>query len=200
VPAVSFSPRRRRPLAAPITSSVVAATLTAAAPWTASAVGEDEWQLGAGGGFCQLRADGRGGPGFALRVEGQRGMSDLFALRAAVGSSWTGVAAAGARPAGWTRSFHAVGGATVAYDVLRVVPFADLGVALAHVGGTGIRDAHGALGFEAGVGGEYLVDRRWAVALIGRAQYFPIVFSAADVDVGPAHALSVVLRVGRTFY
>jgi hypothetical protein len=38
------------------------------------------------------------------------------------------------------------------------------------------------------------------VALIGRAQYFPIVFSAADVDVGPAHALSVVLRVGRTFY
>lgn len=166
---------------------------------TAHAMDEDEWQLAAGGGFTHLHSDGRAGGGFGLTLEGQRGLSDVWALRAALGASWNGMPAAGVRPAGDARSVHAAAGVSCAYDVLRLVPFLELGVVLADTRGAGIRDAHGAVGFESGAGGEYLLDRRWTVALVARARYLPVVFGAVDVDVGRVWSLSFGLRLGRTF-
>jgi hypothetical protein len=148
------------------------------------AVGEDERQLALAGGAARLG----GGGGFLGRAEGQFGISDALALHGALGASWH------PRNGGTTRATALVAGLTYAVDVLRVVPFFEGSLAIVDQrGGGGARlDA----GFEVGVGGEYLVDRHWAVALVGRLATLPLGLSGSG---SAASLLSLALRLGRTF-
>jgi hypothetical protein len=156
--------------------------LAAALSRPAAAVGEDERQLAgaAGGGWLA----GAGGPLF--RVEGQYGLSDVLALHGAVGASWHG--------GGDVLATAATAGVTYALDVLRVVPFFEGG--LAFLDQRGVAPARTGLGLEAGLGGEYLLDRRWALALVGRLAYLPLRLAGR----GDAPTLlALALRLGRTF-
>lgn len=191
--------RPRRPTSAPLLFLTLATALSVWRPPAALALDEEGWQLALGAGYAYLHADERGGGGFSVDLEARRGIAELWALRAALGASWHGFGAAGPRPAAGARSLYAVGGVSWSYDVLRVVPSADLGVVLADVRGDAIRDGHGAVGFEAGAGADYLVDRRWAIGLVARGRFLPVVFGAPDADVGQVWSFAAGLRVARTF-
>jgi hypothetical protein len=155
----------RRLAALPV---LVALNALAALPRPAAAVGEGEVQLAASGAWGWLE---RSGGGAALRLEGQYGLSESVAVRGGAGA-WVGPTQAAALDLGVTYSL----------DVLRVVPFGEAGVALV---------GHG-VGPELGLGGEYLVDRHWALALWGR-------YGLLHSPGGWAGLVTAGLRVGYVF-
>jgi hypothetical protein len=152
-------------------------------PGRALAVGEEEWQLAVMAGYGRLFAGADQGGGALARLEGQRGLTDALAIHATLGPSQH------ARAGG---ALAATAGVTYAVDVLRVVPFFEGG--LAFVAGAG-RDA---VGLELGAGGEYLIDRRWAVALVARYALLPLRLRGPSGG-SPLGLLSVGVRVGRVF-
>jgi hypothetical protein len=171
-----------------------------ATPGMAQAVAEEEWQLGASAGFASLRAAGRSWPGAQAGLELQRGFTGGWSLGLAGDLSLHRVPASGTEGA---RTSSAAGlAATVVYalDVLRVVPLAEAGVALVVLGGDGV-ERRGHLGLELGLGAEWLLDRRWAVALIARLRHAPLELGGGDapVDVGDPRRAWIGLRLGRTF-
>jgi hypothetical protein len=121
-----------------------------ALPRPAAAVGEGEAQVALSGGAGWLA---RSGAAAALRLEGQYGLTESLAVHGAAGA-WLGPTQAAVLDLGLTYSL----------DVFRVVPFAEAGVGL--MPGSVV-----AVGPLLGVGGEYLVDRHWAVALWSRYGY-----------------------------
>jgi hypothetical protein len=138
------------PFARPMHRLAALLVALVALPRSAAAVGESEAQVALSGGAGWL---GRSGVAATLRLEGQYGLTESLALHGAAGA-WLGATQAGVLDLGLTYSL----------DVLRVVPFVEAGVAL-------LVGAEVAVGPLVGVGGEYLVDRHWAVALWGRAGY-----------------------------
>jgi hypothetical protein len=166
---------------------MVVVVLVLALPAPSAAVGEDERQLAVTAGAGRLSpAAGEAAWGPVVRLEGQYGVTDSLALHAALGGSWHG--------GGPVRTLGAVAGVTYAIDVLRVVPFFEGGLAFQGQGGgpPGRSD----LGLEVGLGGEYLLDRSWALAVAGRVTYLPVHLSGSG---GTASLLSLGLRLGRTF-
>jgi hypothetical protein len=176
---------RHLPAPALVAASLAASLLALGAARTAHAVGEDEKELAAMVGAARLAGAGVA-DGVLARLEGQFGLSDVLALHGAVGSSWHRLAGQAVRATSVTA------GGTYAVDVLRVVPFAEAGICFLDQSGVGRRH----LGIEVGVGGEYLIDRRWAVALVGRAAYLPVRLSGAG---DAASLLGVGLRLGYLF-
>ena len=167
-------------------------------PTSAAAVGEEELQLSLGAGYGWLAAGGRRGGGVALFLEGHRGLSDTWAVRVGLGASWhPSPAGSAGQSGGSVRSIDAVAGLTYAYDVFRLVPLVDLAVAAVDIGGD-VAQSQRALGFEGGVGGEYLLSPRWVLGLLARAQYFPLQSSGAGDGQAP-WALRLGLRLGRIF-
>jgi hypothetical protein len=164
----------------------VVSALALALPARARAVGEDERQLALLAGAARLDD---GSAGLLGRIEGQFGLSDVLALHLALGASWH------SRTGGTARATGLAAGVTYALDVLRVVPFFEGGLAIVDQRG-GDRAARLDAGAEVGLGGEYLLDRRWAVALVGRFAYLPLPLSGSG---GAASFLTLALRLGRMF-
>jgi hypothetical protein len=134
-------------------------------------------------GYGRLTAGAERGDGGVVRLEGQYGLTESLALHGAAGVSWHGGAPA--------RAVGLEAGATYAFDVLRVVPFVEGGLAFLHVSG-----GHRALGLQAGLGGEYLLDRHWGLALVARYAYLPLRLGGLADHPG---LLTVGLRLGYTF-
>jgi hypothetical protein len=177
---------RRAPCPAPLLA-LLAGLAALALPVRSFGVGAEERQVAMTGGAGRL-AGGPGGWGGLGRVEGQYGVSDTLALHLTLGVSWHGTDPA-------VRAVAAVAGVTYAIDVLRVVPFFEGGVAfLAQEGAASAPRAD--LGLEVGVGGEYLLDRYWALALVARVSYLPLRPSGLQ---GTPSLLSLGVRLGRTF-
>ncbi len=140
----------------------------------AGAVGEGERQLSGLVGFA-LAEDGAARPGVQGAVEGALGLSEAWAARATFSVSLH--PASGSQP---HRQFSALTlGFTYAFDVLRLVPFVDLGLTVADVR-TGGADSRQRLGPQGGLGLEYLLSRRWAVAALARAEYLGLRLGGAS--------------------
>jgi hypothetical protein len=160
-------------------------------PRAARALDEGEWQLGLGatvaaavGGLSgnQVPVAG-GGP----RLDGRRGLTDALSAWVAVGAIW--IAEGG--DAGRLTTIST--GLALAFDVVRVVPYVELGAA-----GFQFRqdtvNRYG-IGLVAAGGFDYLLDRRWSVGAALRAE---AVLSGHDGDT-PLVLPSLGVRLARSF-
>jgi len=138
------------------------------APGRAHATGAGEKQVAAGLGFA-LAGDGdTARSGMQAGVEAAIGLTDTWAARGAVSLSWQpGHASDGPRELTTVDL-----GATYSLDVVRWVPFLDLGLSLADLRGG--RDSAQRLGPQVGLGAEYLLSRRWTLAAFARFDYLAV--------------------------
>ena len=161
-----------------------------ATPCPAQAAGEGEKQVSGALGFA-LAGDHNTRPGMQAGVEAMMGFTDSWAGRAAVSSSWQPEPASG----GPGHVTAASLGMTYSLDVLRWVPFMDLGVSLADLRGGGASSQR--LGPQVGLGAEYLLSRRWTLAALARFDYLALRLR------GPAGThpwwACAGLRIGRVF-
>lgn len=176
------------------TLAAAALAVTGGLPWGKTAVALEEEQWLAGGQLAGALVRGPGGfdPGVGAGLEVQRGLTDLWAARAAVGLD-----AFRAPAQRWRRDLWLSLGTSAAFDVLRTVPFVDLGlvVALADLGGP--EGGAARLGLQAGLGADYLIDRDWSFGALLRVRVLPL--SLAGPDLGDGVALAASLRLARRF-
>jgi hypothetical protein len=185
----------RRP---PVAAFLVAFAVSMAAR-PARAVGEDEWQLSArlGGG------NANGYPlspwGFAGALDLEYGVLQAFAVRASVGVVSRPIEAVkDVHPAGTLQARTALLGVTYTFDVLRLVPYLEVGLGLLQWSGPGASPT--TFGTELGLGGDYFLTPHWACG--ASAQY---IFAPADLinnvtEFGQRPlAFSLTLRISRIF-
>ena len=162
-----------------------------AAPFPARATGPGEKQIAASVGFALAGGDDSAQPGMQAGVEATMGFTDAWAGRAAVSSSWQPEPASGGPGHVTALSL----GATFSLDVVRWVPFADLGFSLADLRGDGASSQR--LGPQVGLGAEYLLSRRWTLAALARFDYLALRLR------GPAGShpwwACASIRLGRVF-
>jgi hypothetical protein len=164
----------------------VAVLLSWAGP--ARGVDQGEWQVAAGPAFALLVQGRNATSGLGGRLEGRYGLRDDSAVWVAVGSSWHPRAAETVRASGASAGF------SLAFDVLRIVPFLEAGAAVANLRGAVTRGRY--LGFDGAAGVEYLLDRRWSAAAVARYQYLPVRLAGTGDNPG---VLTLGLRLARTF-
>jgi hypothetical protein len=166
----------------------------------AHAVGEDEWQVSAraGGGNANGYPTEPWGLAGALDVE--YGFLEAFAARASVGVvSHPVKAVKNGPPAGTLQARTALLGATYTFDVLRLVPYLEVGLGALQWSGPGA-STKTSFAAELGLGADYLITTRWAWG--GSAQY---IFAPADLFNNVMQfgerplAFSLTLRLSRIF-
>jgi hypothetical protein len=154
----------------------LAASLSAAR--TAAAAGESEWQVALRLGAGTVNVDGRKPWGFAGGVDIDYGLTDAWAVRLSLEGSTHDVSKSNdtdMRPEGAVRTDAAMLGLTYTFDVLRLVPYADLQVGFAQVRGAVVAP-QSLLAMELGVGADYFVSRRVTTGLA-----FHYLFEPADL-------------------
>jgi len=162
-----------------------------AAPGPAQAAGEGEKQIAGTLGFALAGGDDHSRPGMQAGVEAMMGFSDAWAGRAAVSGSWQPDSAKGT-----LRHVTAVSlGAIYSLDIVRWVPFVDLGFSLADLRGGGSSSQR--LGPQVGLGAEYLLSRRWSLAALARFDFLAL--RLAGSGGGQPWWLCAGLRVSRVF-
>jgi hypothetical protein len=177
----------------------LAALLAAGLAALPAVAAEREWQAAGSLDAALARADGRWTAGGGFGLEGRYGLTDAFAARAELDGSWHPTSADGGRPGGTVRVGGLTAGLGWALDVLRFVPFAELGLALQALGGA-VAERRVDLGLEAGAGLEYLLDRRWSLGLALRARWLPVRLAGDDGAFGGTPAcLRAALRLGYAF-
>jgi hypothetical protein len=155
----------------------------------ALAVDQGDWQLGVGPTFALLVENENPTSGLGGRVEGRYGLTDGASVYAALASSWH------PRGAEQVRASSGSAGFTLAFDVFRVIPFAEVGATFSDLRGGITRGRY--LGIEGAGGAEYLLDRRWSVAAVARYQYLPLRL-AGTAERGPG-VLTAGLRISHNF-
>ena len=174
-------------------SVLLAALLVLIRADPAAALDEDEWLAAAGLAGAALRTGGEFRPGVAGTLEVQRGLTDLWAARGGVGLDGFDLGAGH-----WRQDLSLTLGAALAFDVLRTVPFAELGLVLAFVDLGGDRPESGACaGFEVAAGADYLLDQSWALGLVVRGRGLPLALGGQGDGAGWSLAASV--RLARRF-
>jgi hypothetical protein len=160
-------------------------------PRMARALDEGDWQVGVTPSLVlntngkQLIASG------GLRLEGRHALTDVV-------SAWGSVGSILAYDSdGLVRVLNASAGMTLAFDVLRVLPFVEGGATALDLGESEYITGGRFLGGELGFGAEYLLSRTWAIAPVARLQYFPLRLSGATRTVGLVAHFGV--RLARTF-
>ena len=162
-----------------------------AAPSPARATGSGEKQVSASVGFSLAGGDDRASPGMQAGVEATMGVTDTWSARVAVSSSWQPEPA----PGGPRHLTAASLGTTLSLDVVRWVPFLDLGFSVADLRSAGASSQH--LGPQAGLGTEYLLSRRWTLAALARFDYLALRLRGP----GGSHRwwACAAFRIGRVF-
>jgi hypothetical protein len=155
----------------------------------AHATGPGEKQVAASVGFALAGDDDGAHPGMQASIEAAMGLTDAWAGRAAVSSSWQAAS-------GGPRYVTEVSlGAGYSLDVVRWVPFLDLGFSLADLRGNGASSQR--LGPQVGLGVEYQLSRRWTIAALAHFDYFALRLAGSS-DTHPWWARAA-LRIGRVF-
>ena len=160
-------------------------------PTSALAVGQGEAELSGGFGLA-IALQGQTHAGAQAEVRLLRGLSDSWAARLGLQTAW--YPADGAMPSSHI-TVQAIG-LTWAADVLRLVPFADLGIVVADIRGGGAV-ARQCLGGQLGVGADYLVSRHFTMSLLARVDYFALRLAGGH-DTRPTQ-LTLALDLGRAF-
>lgn len=150
-----------------------------------AAAADDAWQVGLGGGYSLALLEGVEPHGPALSASLAYGVTEAWSARVAATTSFH----AGQPALGTSRASGFELGATYRVDVLRWVPFCELGAAALSWHGDPRSGTHA--GFGVGLGIEYLLNPRWAVTFVLRYHQFPWRVSgepppvASDGDLGP---------------
>jgi hypothetical protein len=148
---------------------VLAACLLGGAERAARAAGEDEWQASVRLGGANKNGSPTASWGLAGALDLEYGLTDSWSLRASAGTlSHPVPAVMDVSPAGSLRATTGLAGVTYTFDVLRLVPYLELGLGLVYWSGVGIQD-HATFAAEAGIGADYLLTPNWAIG--GSAQY-----------------------------
>jgi hypothetical protein len=165
--------------------------ILAAISCPAHATDSGEKQVAAAVGFAMAGGENGTRPGMQASVEAALGFTDAWAGRVTVSSSW--------QPEAGSRGPHHVTalslGTVYSLDVVRWVPFLDLGFSLADLRGNGASSQR--LGPQAGLGVEYQLSRRWTLAALVRFDYFALRLRGPG-GTQPWLACAA-LRVGRVF-
>jgi hypothetical protein len=151
----------------------VALGIGMAAAATAHAAGANELQVALRLGIGRLNVgDNPWAPVGALDVE--YGLDDAWALRGSLVGYTHGVEAdqASATPAGTERLGAAMVGVAYTIDILRLVPYADMELGIAHISGP-LAAPTTKLASELGVGGDYYLTRRLRAGLSFQYLYSP---------------------------
>ena len=144
----------------------------------AAAAGEREWQVALRAGAGTVNVDGRKPWGIAGGLDIEYGVTDGWAIRASLEASRHSVDKTGPmdlRPAGTLHTDAAMIGLTYTFDVLRLVPYAELQIGMIQLGGA-VLTPQTLLAMELGVGGDYFVTRRFTAGLA-----FHYLFQPADL-------------------
>jgi hypothetical protein len=189
-----------------IAASLCAVALALAKDAPALAAEPGAWVLAGSAGYTQARArisngdsngDGaRWTPGLRLAAEGLYGLDEAWSLRMSLAAGWQFAAAEGSRPGGTVRTLSGGAGVVYAVDVLRVVPFVEAGLALAHASRP-LRDPGAFLGLEVGGGAAYLVDRRWSLSGILRLHHLGVRLGGGPGPASSPLVLALGLRLER---
>jgi hypothetical protein len=127
----------------------------------ANAAGEREFQVALRAGTGTVSIDGRKPWGWAAGLDLEYGLTDAWALRASFQASLHDVSKsnmADTRPAGTIYTDAALVGLTYTFDVLRLVPYAELQAGFAQVTGA-VVTPQALLAMELGVGADYFIRR-----------------------------------------
>ena len=144
----------------------------------ARAAGERDWQVSARAGMATVNVDNRKPWGPAIGLDLEYGLTDAWAVRASLEASAHDVSKSGpydARPVGTVYTDAALLGLTYTFDVLRLVPYAELQAGLLQVRGA-VTTPQSLLAMQLGVGADYFLKPRF---LIGLA--FHYLFQPADL-------------------
>ncbi len=180
---------------------MLAAVGGAALPARTMAAGEEEWQLSARLGAADFAVDGRTPWGGMGGLDLQYGFTDAVAARVSTTVSYHPVDAQPdiALPGGTVRGMSTLVGITYTFDVLRLVPYADLGVGFINVAGA-VTTSGSALATELGVGADYLLTTRWAVGGALKYQFTPFeLINFPGTFGGTPFLFSVAVRLSRIF-
>jgi hypothetical protein len=160
-------------------------------PTSALAVGQGEASLSGGLGLALAFQDQKH-VGAQAEARLLRGISDSWAARLGVQTAW--YPADGKTPSAHITAQSA--GLTFAADVLNLVPFADVGIAVADIRGGGLTTSW-RLGGQLGLGADYLLSRHLTLSMLAHVDYFPLRLAGGH----GAHPVqtTLALYLGRAF-
>jgi opacity protein-like surface antigen len=144
----------------------------------AEAAGEREWQVALRAGAGTVSVDGRKPWGLAGGLDVDYGLTDSWALRLSFEGSTHDVSKSNdmdTRPVGTLHTDAALIGLTYTFDVLRLIPYADLQVGFAQVSGA-VVTPQSLLAMELGAGADYFVNRHLTAGIS-----FHYLFEPADL-------------------
>lgn len=144
----------------------------------ARAAGEREWQVALRAGVGTVSVDSRKPWGMAGGLDVEYGLTDSWSLRLSFEASTHDVSKSSdmdMRPAGTIHTDAALLGVTYTFDVLRLVPYADLQAGIAQVTGA-VVTPQSLLAMELGVGADYFLSRHVTAGLS-----FHYLFEPADL-------------------
>jgi hypothetical protein len=157
---------------------VIALAVSTLVGRAAVAAGEGEWQAAVRAGAGWVGAEGRKPWGIAAGVDVAYGLTDAWAISLSAGLSAHSVDKEGEmdmRPAGTLRTTTALLGIRYTFDVLRLVPYADLHAGLIQLGGA-VTTPQSLLAMQLGLGGDYFLTRQITAGLS-----FHYLFEPADL-------------------
>jgi hypothetical protein len=188
-----------------LAAAALATALLACAAGGARAAGEDEWQLSARAGAATVNVDGRDPWGFAGALDLEYGLTDAWAARLSLEGSAHPVDARAASssvsklPGGTVGTTAALLGVTYTFDVLRLVPYANLAAGVVHFGGA-VLSPHTTVALELGVGADYLVTKRWSCGVSFQYLFAPADLANNALNIGETpFAFGITLRGSRVF-
>jgi len=143
-------------------------------------------------GFALAGVDGKARSGVQVGAEAAKGLTDFWAGHA--GASYAFLPG---QPTGGLRHLTSLTlGATYSLDVVRWVPFVDLGLSVFDLRGGGSASSQ-YLGPQVGLGADYLLSRGWSMAALARFDYLALRLHGS----GDSHPwlTTIGLRLGRIF-
>jgi hypothetical protein len=158
-------------LAAAFVAFTIAATIVA----EARAAGRDEWELSLRDGLAAVNVDGRRPWGNVTALDLEYGFLDAWAVRLSLEGSLHSVTAdpRADLPGGTIHTDAALAGLTYTVDILRLVPYIDLQLGMAQIGGA-VTKPQTLFASELGAGGDYFVTRRVTAGISFQYLYRPI--------------------------
>jgi hypothetical protein len=159
-----------------LAAAFVALSIGAATAANAWGAGRDEWQLSLREGAGTVNVDGRTPWGDAAALDLEYGFLDAWAVRASLEGSVHSVSAnpQTGLPGGTIHTDAALVGVTYAVDILRLVPYFDLELGVAQIGGAVIAKQSHMLVSELGAGGDYFITRRVTAGFSFQYLYKPL--------------------------
>jgi hypothetical protein len=178
--------------------ALLAITLTAS---PARAAGEGEWQVSGRLGTGSLHIDNRSPIGALAAAEGEYGFSDGWAARLMLEQFAHPVEARASdkAPGGWARATAVLVGTTYTFDVLRMVPYAQLAVGFVRFDGA-VKSPRSEMAGELGLGADYWLTKRWALGAVLQYLFAPVDLFEHLGELGQSpFAFSLAFRASRLF-